>query len=38
MSAIVRDEMRERNRWVLRILLAIVGVLVLASLLVGIRW
>lgn len=38
MSAIVRDGMRERNRRVLRILLAIVGVLVLASLLVGIRW
>jgi len=29
---------RDRNRRVLRILLAIVGVLIAASLMVGIRW
>lgn len=38
MSAIVRDAMERRNRRVLRIVLAVMGTLVLASLLVGIRW
>jgi len=38
MSAIVRDEMQQRNRRVLRILLTVMGTLVLAALLVGIRW
>jgi len=39
MSAIVRDdELRHRNRDVLRILLGIMAVLALAALLVGIRW
>ena len=38
MSAIVHDEMEQRNRRVLRILLAVMVTLVLASLLVGIRW
>lgn len=39
MSAIVRDdELHRRNRQVLRILLAVMGALALAALLVGIRW
>ncbi|MGH7393960.1 MAG: hypothetical protein ACREM3_31545 [Candidatus Rokuibacteriota bacterium] len=38
-SAIVRDdETRHRNRQVLRILLAVMAALALATLLVGIRW
>jgi hypothetical protein len=32
------DELRQRNRLVLRILLAIIGLLAFAALLVGIRW
>jgi hypothetical protein len=32
------DGLRERNRLVLRILLAIIGILAFAALLVGIRW
>jgi hypothetical protein len=38
MSAVVRDELPQRNRRTLKILLAIMATLVLASLLVGIRW
>jgi hypothetical protein len=38
MSATVRDELRQRNRRVLRIILAVMGTLVFASLMVGIRW
>jgi hypothetical protein len=37
-SGLVPVDLRERNRRVLRVLLAIVGALVLGSLLVGIRW
>jgi len=31
-------DLRERNRWVLGIVLAVMGLLVLASFMVGIRW
>ena len=32
------DDLETRNRWVLRVLLAIVAVLAVATLLAGIRW
>ena len=31
-------DLRERNRWVLGIVLAVMGLLVFASFMVGIRW
>ena len=31
-------DLRERNRWVVRILLALVATLVVATILAGIRW
>jgi len=31
-------DLRERNRWVLCIVLAVMGLLVFASFMVGIRW
>jgi hypothetical protein len=37
MSVIMAD-LPERNRWLRRVLLAVVAVLVVASFLVGIRW
>jgi hypothetical protein len=36
--SIVMSELQERNRWVRRIILTAVAVLVVASFLVGIRW
>jgi hypothetical protein len=36
--SIVMSELQERNRWVRRIILPVVAVLVVASFLVGIRW
>ena len=36
--SIVSSELQERNRWVRRIILTAVAVLVVASFLVGIRW
>jgi hypothetical protein len=36
--SIVMSELQERNRWVRRIILTVVAVLVVASFLVGIRW
>jgi len=38
MSAIEPDEHRDRNRRLLRVLLMIMATLVVASLLVGVRW
>ncbi len=38
MNAAMQDGLQQRNRRVLRVLLAVMGTLVLASLLVGIRW
>jgi hypothetical protein len=32
------DDLRDRNRWVLRVILTIIASLVVASLLVGVRW
>jgi hypothetical protein len=31
-------DLRERNRWVLRVILMVIATLVIASLFVGIRW
>jgi hypothetical protein len=36
--SIVASELQDRNRWVRRIILTVVAVLVVASFLVGIRW
>jgi hypothetical protein len=36
--SIVMSDLQERNRWVRRIILTAVAVLVVASFLVGIRW
>jgi hypothetical protein len=36
--SIVMSELQDRNRWVRRIILTVVAVLVVASFLVGIRW
>jgi hypothetical protein len=36
--SIVSSELQERNRWVRRIILTAVAVLVVASFLVGVRW
>jgi len=36
--SIVSSELQERNRWVRRIILTGVAVLVVASFLVGVRW
>jgi len=36
--SIVMSDIQERNRWVRRIILTAVAVLVVASFLVGIRW
>lgn len=38
MSALDRDDLRTRNRGLLRVLLMIMATLVVASLLVGVRW
>jgi hypothetical protein len=37
-SALPQDELRDRNRRLLRVLLLIMAALVVASLLVGVRW
>ena len=37
-AAMSDDDLRERNRRLVRALLAIVAVLIVASLLVGVRW
>jgi hypothetical protein len=37
-GAVTRDDLRERNRRLVRVLLAIVAALLVGSLLVGIRW
>ena len=36
--SIVSSDLQERNRWVRRIILTAVAVLVVASFLVGVRW
>ena len=36
--AMTREDLRERNRRLVRVLLAIVAALIVGSLLVGIRW
>jgi hypothetical protein len=36
--SVVMSDLQERNRWVRRIILTAVAVLVVASFLVGIRW
>ena len=37
-SAVPDDELRDRNRRLVRVLLTIMAALIVASLLVGIRW
>jgi len=37
-GVVMTDDLRERNRRLVRVLLAIVAALVVGSLLVGIRW
>ncbi len=37
-SALPQDEVRDRNRRLLRVLLLIMAALIVASLLVGVRW
>ena len=37
-AAMSDDDLRERNRRLVRALLAVVAVLIVASLLVGVRW
>ena len=36
--SVVMSDLQERNRWVRRIILTAVAVLVVASFLVGVRW
>jgi len=37
-SALPQDELKDRNRRLLRVLLMIMAALIVASLLVGVRW